>query len=828
MKKVKIIVLTLAAVLLSAAKAYAFYGLNAIDNKLYTQDTLVLEPLASNDVYQEAKLWFLPDYQESISAGVQKSNVNCTNPAASNYNPNHPACAKNERRTCEELGFAVPAFVSDEGKYTFVTFFAANNIMCKKDYQCKPLYKYDAAHNKCPENFTLSGDSCRDADSNGNIIEHFTECRANSCPDVNGKKTDTACPNENYNKTDSGKKSGDKACYFCSCGLSNKICGSGEFPDMENKAQANPDAGWTTTVCVPQDIINCTYGTPVYKNVCTSRCKDEISMSDSELPVNASFIKKSCTDCQGKREVKTGWQCNTGYKNCTKSGKTVCLASSQCCTNSDCSAGENCNNGKCEKTCAEGGSASCSGQTSICDDDTQKQSSSCKDCSGVMHYNCVTKTCSERGLKNCNGNCIGVAECCGGCGNNQHCENGNCVDNPPVCEVKSCSSATYPYSAPVTEAEKALGWSSASCVRLTADCNETTVYSKICTPKCVNKITQKPANSSYVTEVCTDCRGTAAVNSGWSCNTGYTKSGDSCVENKAEDCSLYEQWPYTTLSSDPVTSCGWKYANSTWISADGSVNCGGKSYYKCSCKTGNEINASKTACEPVCTYLYDTASYPNAKSGSKTCKRNGVTYYEEICGGVRKSECSGSFTHQCYSYNGNSYGLCGPAYLWALDYKIIYDNATNPGFDFNNGDYSVLSRGTARVSVGLYDEAGKMIKSVSAGVSMMSDTTTPVTTLVGNLAAGSYRIFLGDVTNDLGSDFFRASCALTHIRLDGRCYGTDLTKLSGVPYCATEEAKIQNDSFSFNVEQDYQGSSNHLMTLYLKCGSKPADYGSAT
>jgi hypothetical protein len=30
-------------------------------------------------------------------------------------------------------------------------------------------------------------------------------------------------------------------------------------------------------------------------------------------------------------------------------------------------------------------------------------------------------------LKDCNGSCIGVNECCGGCGDGYHCSNSTCV-----------------------------------------------------------------------------------------------------------------------------------------------------------------------------------------------------------------------------------------------------------------------------------------------------------------------------------------------------------------------------------------------------------------
>lgn len=87
-----------------------------------------------------------------------------------------------------------------------------------------------------------------------------------------------------------------------------------------------------------------------------------------------------------------------------------------------------------EKTCEERGMKDCEGAcialTECCN---------CSDEQKCFDGACVPKTCEDKGMKECNGACIALTECCN-CGAEQKCVNGVCVDK--TCEdkgLKTCN-----------------------------------------------------------------------------------------------------------------------------------------------------------------------------------------------------------------------------------------------------------------------------------------------------------------------------------------------------------------------------------------------------
>ena len=87
-----------------------------------------------------------------------------------------------------------------------------------------------------------------------------------------------------------------------------------------------------------------------------------------------------------------------------------------------------------EKTCEERGMKDCEGAcialTECCN---------CSDEQKCFDGACVPKTCEDKGMKECNGACIALTECCN-CGAEQKCVNGVCVDKS--CEdkgLKTCN-----------------------------------------------------------------------------------------------------------------------------------------------------------------------------------------------------------------------------------------------------------------------------------------------------------------------------------------------------------------------------------------------------
>ena len=147
---------------------------------------------------------------------------------------------------------------------------------------------------------------------------------------------------------------------------------------------------------------------------CSTGCK-----TTSE---KTSCCESVCIECNPD-DPCASTTCPTAL-NCPKGCKTTSEKTS-CCS----SVCIECN------TCVSGGISSCSGQTSSCSS-SEKQTGSCTDCDGVTRYSCRPKTCEEQGLKDCNGSCISISDCCPACTGGKECQNGTCVD--------PCASVTCP------------------------------------------------------------------------------------------------------------------------------------------------------------------------------------------------------------------------------------------------------------------------------------------------------------------------------------------------------------------------------------------------
>ena len=171
-------------------------------------------------------------------------------------------------------------------------------------------------------------------------------------------------------------------------------------------------------------------------------------------------------------------------RGCVKLGYTY--------TRSNCAAPrilkDKCPVGNFYKTCYCAGSPTCTGSTSSSNpypSSTGASSTNCTNCPGDKLYTwtCSASSCSAYTLSSCpsHGYC---SQCCSG-----------------KYKLDSCASG-YELSG-------------GSCS---------------CSTTCTDKVSSKPANSSYTTSSCTACGVTTTIKTGWSCNSGYTKSGDSCVE----------------------------------------------------------------------------------------------------------------------------------------------------------------------------------------------------------------------------------------------------------------------------------------------------------
>ena len=346
---------------------------------------------------------------------------------------------------------------------------------------------------------------------------------------------------------------------------------------------------YTECVCLPQfNIASCP--APKYKS--SPQCDGKAERCLCPATVSLVNPNDTCTQyCDG----------NCTSKSCTPlTGETGCQWGTNSVTN-------NCGGTRSVcKPCASGGSASCSGQTSPCNSD-QVQTSSCKDCFGATHYSCRPKTCAEKGMKDCNGTCISLSACCN-CSASQVCYGGSCCT--PKANASGCLYGT------TSESD---------------GCGGTRTICKACNlPNCANKVTSKPANSSYTTSSCSDCSGSHTINTGWSCNSGYRSYNGGCCR------------PYSN-----ETGCSY----GTYSCSDG---CGGTRTCCSSCSP----QANETGCK------YGTYSCSNGCGGTRTCC-SGCSL--PTCSGISSKPANSSYTtSSCTDCSGtktiNSGWKCNSGY----------------------------------------------------------------------------------------------------------------------------------------------------------------------
>ena len=436
---------------------------------IMTHTALLPKPVASDNTFSLAATWWLPDWQGSQGArgsndigggDIVKDDSDCMkhyNLYATCPSPKlstgvvHPVAGMTCQKSCYCPSEYKYTSSNCSGKYT------VSGGSCDGKYNdcvCKSEFKYNSSN--CSGEYEVSGTSCG-GNYNGCTIR--PECTVSSMSCTYGCAGYNSCDRCTSCKSNPDCDVSDKSCtYGCASYNSCSKCTS---------CKSNPDCSATAVFC--------DYG-------CASTNSCGICISCAGNP-DCNVSDKSC-DC-GCASTNSCGKC-TSCKSCPPSDP---CAGVSCGANAYCSGGScYCNSGYtgnansgCTKveTCVSGGSNSCYGQTSSCSS-SQIQTSSCKDCSGTMHYSCRAKTCAEQGKKDCNGSCISTSECCGGCPSGQKCENGSCIT--------SCS-----------------------------------------LPVCKDKVTSKPANSYYTTSSCTDCSGSHTINSGWRCNIGYTQSGNSCI-----------------------------------------------------------------------------------------------------------------------------------------------------------------------------------------------------------------------------------------------------------------------------------------------------------
>ncbi|MDY4842347.1 MAG: hypothetical protein SO314_08300, partial [Alphaproteobacteria bacterium] len=334
-----------------------------------------------------------------------------------------------------------------------------------------------------------------------------------------------------------------------------------------------------------------------YESCCDTRCS-EGSQSSCSYPyvldhTSSTGCGETCYVCRYGNDCNTSCSSN---ENAISSGGTNDFNGQTCVT---CSA-------KCTPLSSETG-CDC---TQSCSDGCGGTRTCCTACSEPEpEVPSCTDTCSSKGYKSSqpSGQTCSTTTVCG-----TTCYY-NCTPNEPSTPscTDTCSSKGYKSSQPSGQTCSTTTVCGTTCYK---DCKPS------CTlPDCTNTVSSKPSNSSYTTTSCTDCSGKHTINTGWSCNSGYTEQGGSCVKKCTDTCS----------------SKGYKSSQPSGQTCSTTTVCESTCYYNCKF---NDPCAGVTC------------------SGGKTCS-NGTCVCPsgtKDCGGSCKNCCSDSDCGSGYTCNNGS------------------------------------------------------------------------------------------------------------------------------------------------------------------------------
>ncbi len=430
-----------------------------------------------------------------------------------------------------------------------------------------PVYHYAPGSNKCPS---------------PKIYDH-------TCPHSSDWISECYCPSS-YNQTCSTPYVG----IGQSCDGKYESCCDPRCREGSTASCSYPYVtDYTSTTECGQTCYVCRYG-----NDCNTSC----SPDETATPTGSTndYNGEACVTCAPQCTPKASESgCTCGTYSCSDE----CGGTRTCCTPCP-------ETPSCTETCASKGyqTAQPSGQT--CSTTTV--------CGETCYYDCQSDCTYTYTAADCNAECknVGTSSCirdgityyetCGSskCKDGETCSEGQCVS---TC-TDTCSSKGYQTSQPG-------GYTCST----TSVCGQTCYKDCVCATTCEDKVTSKPANSSYTTESCTACGSTKTINTGWTCNDGYEKSGNSCVEQCTDTCS----------------SKGYKTSQPSGQTCSTTTVCGQTCYYDC--KSDCTYNLSEGYCRGVCRDV-----------GSVSCTRNGTTYYQS-CGNYKCSSGQSCISGNCVS-----------------------------------------------------------------------------------------------------------------------------------------------------------------------------------
>ena len=467
-----------------------------------------------------AKLWFLPDYQENISGGInddkdKKPNVpnNCASFNGDGSGKTYIQNPDFDAYTCSgpiSMANKVKCYYGCKCKTT---------VSITTGWKCDKYCDSKCVARSCAADYTLSGGNC-------------------VCAKTCTNKVTTKPANSTYTY---------ETCT--ACGTTSQI-----------------QSSWTCNSGYTKSGSTC---------VCATTCSDKITTK----PNNSTFTYENCTACGTTTSIKSSWTCNSGY---TKSGST-CVCATTC---SDKITTKPDNSSYVTETCNACGTVSTIKTSWKCDPGYSKSGESCT-------ANCTLPNCTSITTKPAN----------------SHYVTSSCTDCNGTKTINSSWACDTGYSK-----------SGSTC---TADCT---------LPTCTG-ITTKPANSHYVTSSCTDCSGTKTINSSWACDTGYSKSGSTCVKNNIT-CPDFWQKPnsdgtdcidkvcedYTTSTRPFYSTPPAGYYCSTITLRDGIPS--DMNGYPSEYSTSNTISCN-VSCLPTPTTCqeWNSSYYTSEQSGKKCTKR---------------------------------------------------------------------------------------------------------------------------------------------------------------------------------------------------------------
>ena len=377
---------------------------------------------------------------------------------------------------CEKnYGMHTPSNIDNRYICSKYNYNVTSSLKCHVNCRCKDEYKYTSSN--CSGNYTTAGTSC-EGKYNQCVCKSEFKYNSSNCSgeyEVSG----TSCGG-NYN-----------GCTIRpECTVTSKDCTYGcagyNSCDRCTSCKSNPD-------CDVSDK-SCTYGCASYNSCskCTS-CKSNPDCSATAVSCDYGCASTNscgiCTSCSGNPD------CDVADKSCDYG----CAATNSC---GKCTSCKSCTPSANETGCTDG-TESCSdgcGGTRLC-------------CKGHTHsYSCPSgyqsSSCSSSQTQ------TGTTSKVCSCG----AASGTCYS----CRAKTCSDGGYVSSCPSGQTGTTVSYAGLTCyTNCKASCS---------LPDCKDRITTKPANSSFTTSSCTDCSGTHTINTGWRCNSGYTEqNGNSCV-----------------------------------------------------------------------------------------------------------------------------------------------------------------------------------------------------------------------------------------------------------------------------------------------------------